>query len=111
MRCRNELSRMRLRAALVASCRIAVLLACGVAAAQETSDDGPRVVEVIDIHFPEGASRLLEKRGSWLPVYVELKSLTSRTETVIVEGSVSANKKLAFSTRERIEVSPGAPTR
>jgi len=68
-------------------------------------------VEVLDIKFPETLAQNLPRTGGWIPVYIELRSTTGRTETVVLEGTVTFDGKKRFTTTREVEVSAGAPRR
>ncbi len=79
---------------------------------------GPQseLIEIVDHHFPEEiAMNLSRPRAGWLPYYVELRSLEKRAILVELVGEVISRDRMPrnvpFTTRRRIEVSPGAPTR
>ncbi len=74
-------------------------------------DASPSLVEVLDIDFPQRIAGNLPSSGGWLPAYVELRTSSRESQTVVLEGSVTEQQKKTFVTRERIEVAPGAPRR
>ncbi|MEM7235592.1 MAG: hypothetical protein AAF517_25690, partial [Planctomycetota bacterium] len=69
-------------------------------------------VEVTRVDFPEAVGRSIGPEGSWVPVYLELRSRGDRTELVEIEGVVRPTEKgQRFTTKTQVEVSPGAPKR
>ena len=79
---------------------------------KDGGDDLPRVVKVDDVTFPEQTAQLVGPQGAWLPVYVELSSLSGKPEQVVIEGTVFASRSaVQFRTVKKVEVAPGAPQR
>src|SRR4029450_9266855 len=48
---------------------------------------GSSAVGVTEAFFPESSARAFPESGAWLPVYLELKNRSTRTERVSIEGS------------------------
>src|SRR5262245_6927740 len=66
--------------------------------------------EVSDLAFPENVARPCNEGGAWLPVDVEFKATGGRTVQALLEGDVGEPRERA-TTRQWVEVSPGAPRR
>ena len=83
----------------------------------DAQDDTRPPIEVVDAFFPERACPFLPARGAWLPLYVELRSTSEQTESVLLRASVSRaagdeDKSNSLVSESRVEVPPGqAPRR
>ena len=91
--------------------RVGVLCLLFGGALQTEEPRPPTGVEVLDVKFFENLGKSLSNDGAWLPVYVELRTTSKQTETVLLEGSLGSRETQPFVAREWVDVSPGAPRR
>ena len=68
-------------------------------------------MEATEVLVPQRLMAALPAGGGWVPIYIELKSSSGKTETVTIEGKVNGQEKRGFVMHETVEVAPGAPTR
>ena len=69
-------------------------------------------IEAVGLYPRRLADGVGAEGPGWLPVYVELKSLTGRPVAVQLEGTISEQgKKVLSSSMLFLEVAPGASTR